>query len=90
MLVLSRKQLEALRIGDSIEVTVLEVRKGRVRLGICAPRDVSVMRLELQEGAHRALPGTVSAARSGSSMARTEETAARLEQGLQYSIPSAV
>jgi carbon storage regulator len=47
MLVLSRKKEEALVIGDNIRVTVLEVRGNRVCLGIQAPDDVAVHRLEI-------------------------------------------
>jgi carbon storage regulator len=47
MLVLSRKKEEAIVIGDNIRVTVLEVRGNRVRLGIQAPNDVAVHRLEI-------------------------------------------
>ena len=90
MLVLSRKQMESLCIGDSVEVTVLEVRKGRVRLGITAPRAVSVMRLELQQDEHRPARDNGRAARPGCSISGTREVGARLEQGLQRSIPSVV
>jgi carbon storage regulator len=47
MLVVTRKIEESLIIGDNIEVTVLEIGKDRVKLGIAAPRDVSVVRNEL-------------------------------------------
>ena len=47
MLVLSRKKKQSIRIGEDIEITVLEVRADRVRLGIAAPREVRVMRAEL-------------------------------------------
>lgn len=47
MLVLSRKKNESICIDGDIEVTVLEVRGDRVRLGIVAPREVRVMRKEL-------------------------------------------
>lgn len=47
MLVLTRKIGESVQIGDDVSVEVLEVRGGRVRLGICAPGDVSVTRSEL-------------------------------------------
>lgn len=47
MLVLSRKCQEKLVIGGNITVTILEVRGGRVRLGIDAPADVAVHRLEV-------------------------------------------
>lgn len=49
MLVLSRKPGEALRIGDDVEVTVVEVKGDMVRIGIDAPRNVQVWRKELWE-----------------------------------------
>ncbi len=49
MLVLSRKPGEALRIGDDVEITVVEVKGDMVRLGIQAPRTVQVWRKELWE-----------------------------------------
>src|SRR5262249_10778832 len=48
MLVLSRKPGEGLVIAGSIVVTVLQVEKGRVRLGIEAPPQVRVLRQELR------------------------------------------
>lgn len=50
MLVLSRKLGESIRIGNNIEVTVVEVKGNRVRLGITADRSVSVVRSELLAG----------------------------------------
>ncbi len=47
MLVLTRKLMEKLYIGDNICVTVVRVDGGQVRLGIEAPREVSVVRAEL-------------------------------------------
>ena len=47
MLVLSRKPGEAIRIGDDIEISVIEVRGDKVRIGINAPRNVPVFRMEL-------------------------------------------
>ena len=47
MLVLSRRVGEELWIDDNIRVVVLETRRGQVRLGIQAPRDVPVLRKEL-------------------------------------------
>lgn len=46
MLVLSRKRDETIMIGDDIEVTVVDIRGGRIRLGINAPTNVSVHRKE--------------------------------------------
>ena len=47
MLILTSKVGETLSIGDNIEVTVLEVRGGQVRVGVNAPRDVVVNRKEI-------------------------------------------
>jgi carbon storage regulator len=47
MLVLTRKLMEKLFIGDDICITVVRLEGGQVRLGIDAPRDVSVVRAEL-------------------------------------------
>ncbi len=49
MLVLTRKLHQSIVIGDQIEVVVLEVRGEQVRLGIKAPKDVSVHRKEIYE-----------------------------------------
>ena len=49
MLVLSRKKGERIVIGDNIVVTVIDLRKGGVRLGIEAPREVPVHRKELHD-----------------------------------------
>jgi carbon storage regulator len=47
MLVLTRKLMEKLYIGDDICVTVVRLEGGQVRLGIDAPREVTVVRAEL-------------------------------------------
>ncbi|WP_165226284.1 carbon storage regulator [Aquisphaera insulae] len=47
MLVLTRKLMERLYIGDDICVTVVRLEGGQVRLGIEAPRSVNVVRAEL-------------------------------------------
>ncbi|MGQ9524044.1 MAG: carbon storage regulator CsrA [Armatimonadota bacterium] len=49
MLVLTRKVGQALIVGESVEITVLEVRGESVRLGIAAPRSVSVLRKEVRD-----------------------------------------
>jgi len=51
MLILQRKEGESLLIGDEVEVTVLAVEAGRVRLAIQAPRSVTVLRSELKAAA---------------------------------------
>ena len=52
MLVLSRKKNESIIINDHITVTVIEIRGDKVRLGIEAPKDVSVHRREVYEAIH--------------------------------------
>ncbi len=47
MLVLSRQVDEKIIIGDDIVITVVEIRRGLVRLGIDAPRNVTVHREEV-------------------------------------------
>ncbi|AGA26083.1 carbon storage regulator CsrA [Singulisphaera acidiphila] len=49
MLVLSRKKNESIIINDNITITVIEIRGDKVRLGIDAPKDVSVHRREVYE-----------------------------------------
>lgn len=49
MLVLTRRQEESIKIGLDIEVKVLDIKKNAVRLGIVAPRDVSVHRREVYD-----------------------------------------
>jgi carbon storage regulator len=50
MLVLTRKLMEKLYIGDNVCVTVVRLEGGQVRLGIDAPREVAVIRAELLDG----------------------------------------
>ena len=47
MLVLSRKLGEKICIGDNIFITVVDIDRGKIRLGIDAPRDVPIYRQEL-------------------------------------------
>lgn len=47
MLVLSRKKDQAIMIGDNIEITIIEVQGDQVRIGINAPKNVSIYRKEL-------------------------------------------
>ena len=53
MLVLSRKVDQRIMIGDSIAITVVAVSKNKVRLGIDAPKEVSVHRREVYEAIQR-------------------------------------
>ena len=49
MLVLSRQRDETIMIGDEIEITVVDIRGDKVRLGINAPRSIQVHRKEVYE-----------------------------------------
>jgi carbon storage regulator len=49
MLVLTRKVSQSIIVGDDVEVVVLEVRGEQVRLGIRAPKSVTVHRKEIYE-----------------------------------------
>jgi carbon storage regulator len=53
MLVLSRQSDETIIIGDNIRVTIVEVRGDKVRIGIDAPRDVTVHRQEIYDAIRR-------------------------------------
>ena len=54
MLVLSRKKSETIVIGDDIVITVVEIRRDKVRLGIEAPKEVTVHRREVYEAIKKA------------------------------------
>ncbi len=49
MLVLTRRVGQRIKIGDDVEVTVLQISGDQVRLGIEAPREVKVYRTEILE-----------------------------------------
>ena len=49
MLVLSRNKNQSIMIGDEIEITIIDVRGDRVRIGIAAPKNISVHRKEIYE-----------------------------------------
>ncbi|MCX7423370.1 MAG: carbon storage regulator CsrA [Planctomycetia bacterium] len=49
MLVLSRKVGETVRIAENIEVTVVEIKNGKVRLGFRCPKEVPILRQEVYD-----------------------------------------
>jgi len=53
MLVLSRQKDESIMIGDNVEIVIVDVRGDKVRLGITAPKDISVHRREVYDAIQR-------------------------------------
>jgi len=53
MLVLSRQRDETIMIGDDVEITVVDIRGDKVRLGITAPRHIQVHRKEVYDAIKR-------------------------------------
>ena len=53
MLVLSRMRDEKIMIGDDIEITIVDIRGDKVRLGIAAPLEVAVHRKEVYDAIRR-------------------------------------
>ncbi|MBQ8997504.1 MAG: carbon storage regulator CsrA [Clostridium sp.] len=49
MLVITRKKGESLLIGDDIEITILNVGDGSIKIGIEAPKDKVILRKEVYE-----------------------------------------
>jgi carbon storage regulator len=75
VLVLSRKSRESIMIGNDIEIIVLSVRDEHVRLGIRAPRRVSVFRKELylEIAQKRAAAGEPTSAEVNSALKRLSD-----------------
>jgi len=53
MLVLSRQRDESIMIGDDVEITIVDVRGDKVRLGITAPKCIPVHRREIYDAIQR-------------------------------------
>ena len=53
MLVLSRRKDESIMIGDDVKITIVDVRGDKVRLGITAPKEIPVHRMEVYEAIQR-------------------------------------
>ncbi len=53
MLILSRQRDETIMIGDEVEITVVDIRGDKVRLGITAPRHIQVHRKEVYDAIKR-------------------------------------
>lgn len=75
MLVLSRQRDETIMIGDDIEITVVDIRGEKVRLGINAPAHVPVHRKEVYEAIKR--EGQAAAQAAGQATAPPVESLAK-------------
>lgn len=53
MLVLSRQRDQTIMIGDDVEITIVDIRGDKVRLGITAPRHIQVHRKEVYDAIKR-------------------------------------
>ena len=65
MLILTRRVGETLVIGDDVTVTVLGIKGNQVRIGVNAPKDVSVHREEIYDRIQREKGGAAAAKESG-------------------------
>ena len=65
MLVLTRKTNQSIMIGDEIEITILSVSGDKVRIGIQAPRSISVFRQEVYENLDDGAASTEPSAKAG-------------------------
>lgn len=53
MLVLSRQRDESIMIGDNVQITIVDIRGDKVRLGIVAPNEIAVHRKEVYDAIQR-------------------------------------
>lgn len=81
MLVLSRRVNDAVLVGDSIRIEVLEIRGGRVRLGITAPPEVPVHRSEVAERCRENGSQQANSAEAGQAIVIHGEVVAQPQRG---------
>jgi carbon storage regulator len=74
MLVLSRQRDESIMIGDDVEITIVDVRGDKVRLGITAPKQIPVHRREIYDAIQREKAQKEGEAPVSESDSATEET----------------
>ena len=76
MLVLSRKPGESIKLGDQIEVIIIAVEGHRVRIGVNAPREVRIMRAEVDPALVQSnRDAAESVSKSGGTLAKAAATA---------------
>lgn len=61
MLVIKRKQGEALLIGDNIEINIVSIENGAVKLAISAPKSITILRKELYKEVEKENQNAISA-----------------------------
>lgn len=49
MLVLSRKEAQEIMIGEHIAVSIIKIRNGKIKIGIDAPKNINIMRAEIND-----------------------------------------
>jgi carbon storage regulator len=65
MLILSRQRDESIMIGDNVEITIVDIRGDKVRLGITSPKHISVHRREIYDAIQREKAEKEKAGREG-------------------------
>lgn len=83
MLVLSRKPGESILIGDDIEISIVEVRGDTVRIGINAPRNITILRQELLAEVAKTNIEAVSTARDAEGILKSLLSGKLKEEGEQ-------
>ena len=89
MLVLSRQKDESIIIGDDVEITIVDVRGDKVRLGINAPREISVHRKEVYEAIQREKAEKARAEQASSEGPASEPRSSEQEAHDQFKSPAA-
>ncbi len=72
MLVLSRRRDESIMIGDDVEITIVDVRGDKVRLGITAPKHIPVHRREIYDAILREKAGEAAPEKAKQAKAKEE------------------
>ena len=83
MLVLSRRAGESILIGGEIEIVILGTDGGQVRVGIRAPRDITVLRKELLQEEETEIPLAATAAISSGRDALAEKSKTRAKSAVK-------
>jgi len=94
MLILSRKDGEGFTIGDNVEVIVFGYKDGAVKIGIRAPREISILRTELrvvqQENCRASAPALSRLERLSKRLGSASPTASARTSGGDHQSPVAV